>query len=77
MICGERGDIEIDHIIARSKGGANDRSNLQPLCRVCNAIKRDNKTNKQLEQWIAENPEEFKRRKARRKNMLIVNPRYS
>ena len=33
--------LDVDHIIPRNKGGANDMSNLQMLCRSCNAQKRD------------------------------------
>ena len=32
---------EVDHIVALSCGGSNDRSNLQLLCRSCNARKSD------------------------------------
>lgn len=32
--------IDVDHIIPRANGGSNDRSNLQALCRTCNAQKR-------------------------------------
>lgn len=34
--------LEIDHIVPVAKGGTNDPSNLQVLCRDCNAGKSDN-----------------------------------
>jgi diadenosine tetraphosphate (Ap4A) HIT family hydrolase/5-methylcytosine-specific restriction endonuclease McrA len=33
--------LEVDHILPRNKGGAEDISNLQALCFRCNATKRD------------------------------------
>lgn len=71
VICGFSGDTEVDHIVPSSQGGTSDEPNLQPLCRVCNAIKRDRKTNMDVFDWIKGNPDEFAKkrenREARRK----------
>ncbi len=37
--CGSRDDLTVDHIIALSRGGSNDLSNLQILCRTHNSSK--------------------------------------
>lgn len=37
--CGASTRLTIDHIIPISKGGTNDRANLQTLCRPCNTSK--------------------------------------
>jgi 5-methylcytosine-specific restriction endonuclease McrA len=42
--CGKsfrKGDMDIDHIIPKSKGGTNSRYNLQCICKHCNRSKRD------------------------------------
>ena len=39
VVCGSAENLEIDHIIPVSRGGTNDRENLQLLCRTCNRSK--------------------------------------
>lgn len=34
-------DVDVDHIMPKSKGGSNDPRNLQILCRSCNRSKQD------------------------------------
>lgn len=41
-ICGSKADLEFDHIIPISKGGATTFRNLQILCKTCNLKKLDN-----------------------------------
>lgn len=38
--CGSRDDIQMDHIVAISKGGPHHAANVQPLCRACNERKQ-------------------------------------
>lgn len=59
-ICGTEGDIEIDHILPFSRGGTSNEDSLQPLCRVCNAIKGTSRTNDDVREWIRKNPEKFR-----------------
>jgi hypothetical protein len=37
--CGSAYDLTIDHVFPVSRGGSNDVSNLQTLCRTCNCQK--------------------------------------
>lgn len=38
--CDSPENLEVDHIVPVSRGGTNEESNLQPLCRSCNSTKR-------------------------------------
>lgn len=43
--CGKKfrkGDMDIDHILPKSRGGDDSRDNLQCICKHCNRSKRDN-----------------------------------
>ena len=60
-VCGSRKNVFVDHIIPVAKGGTNDRSNLQPLCRRCNNTKGARLTTEELRKkcwwrpdWVAE-----------------------
>lgn len=39
LCCGEKLKLEADHIVPLARGGSDDISNIQPLCRNCNAQK--------------------------------------
>lgn len=45
--CGDRGPVEIDHIIPIARGGAHREGNLAPACRNCN----QSKLSKLLYEW--------------------------
>jgi 5-methylcytosine-specific restriction endonuclease McrA len=41
LACRESKPLTVDHVVPVSKGGSNDISNIQPLCRSCNTSKLD------------------------------------
>lgn len=58
VICGQRGDIRVDHVIPFSKGGDTVESNLQPLCSQCNYHKSNKLSNDELRTWYEGRKEE-------------------
>ncbi|WP_424099991.1 RNA-guided endonuclease IscB [Moorena producens] len=65
--CGaENVPFEIDHIVAKSKGGSNRVSNLTLSCHSCNQAKG----NKPVEKFLKKKPEVLKRIKAQAKTPL-------
>jgi 5-methylcytosine-specific restriction endonuclease McrA len=69
-ICGRPDDIEIDHIVPMARGGSNDVDNLQPLCRVCNAIKGARRANQDVLEWISKHKKLFELKQAARTSRL-------
>lgn len=50
--CGCTDDLQIEHVMPISKGGAHVIENIVPACRECNAAKRDH----DVEQWFRAQP---------------------
>lgn len=62
--CGAQGDMEIEHVVAISRGGAHDIGNIVPACHDCNTSKR----RREMERWYREQPffSELRLRRIRR-----------
>ena len=69
-VCGRPDDIEIDHVVPFVKGGSSTEENAQPLCHVCNKVKRHTRTNKDVAEWINRNLEKFYRDQDRRSRIV-------
>lgn len=53
--CGREDKLTIDHVVALSKGGKNNKENLQVLCELCN-IKKSNKMKKTIKIHLGDDP---------------------
>ena len=51
--CGAKDNLQVDHIIPTSKGGANLRENMQCLCGSCNSSKSDKIKNAHLKRLLS------------------------
>lgn len=41
LCCGSDGPPTMDHVVPLALGGPHDKTNLQPLCHLCNSLKAD------------------------------------
>ncbi len=41
LCCGSTAPATMDHVVPLAQGGPHDKSNLQPLCAMCNSIKQN------------------------------------
>lgn len=62
--CGAQGDMQIEHVVATSQGGAHDIGNIVPACSRCNTSKRTT----EMERWYRAQPffSELRLRRIRR-----------
>lgn len=68
VICGDKGEIEIDHIVPVVRGGTTDRDNLQPLCFQCHkrkGSKRGRSNDELREMYLADKAEHHLRNRYR------------
>ena len=70
VICGTNYRVHADHIVPVSLGGTGVESNIQPLCALCNAKKRNRLTNDQLKEWYLANKEKHHERIESRRRLF-------
>jgi len=61
--------MHVDHIVPRSKGGPDDDSNLQTLCRSCNLHKSAS------EEWSPQNKRASKYPKRKLQSQVFKEPK--
>jgi len=73
--CGGGGDMQIEHVVPISKGGAHDIDNIVPACAACNSSKGA----KDMEAWYQEQPffSEIRQQKIKRVTMPPVAIQHS
>lgn len=74
VICGCTFRVCADHITPYSKGGTSERENLQPLCWLCNAKKKNRLTNEELRTWFEANKDAIREKQTRAERNQFVNP---
>lgn len=55
VYCGTSDDLTLDHVLPKSRGGANTWKNLVTCCKVCN-LKKDNMTPEEANMKMLRNP---------------------
>lgn len=59
VVCGSAYLLMLDHIIPLVHGGADDESNLQPMCQPCNSKKGCRYSTAQMLKWYAAHKQEI------------------
>jgi 5-methylcytosine-specific restriction endonuclease McrA len=60
LACGSTTNLTLDHIVPLAHGGRHDADNVQPLCRACNASKRDHTIDYRLERTSMDDTREMR-----------------